>query len=72
MMNTFEQHICSAFCCWSWVVAKDVAEALGYAIPSKAINTHCKAPEILKASEMEGLPSRGLQIIPELDLCRLL
>lgn len=28
---------------------KDVADALGYAIPSKAINTHCKGVSKLEA-----------------------
>ena len=53
-------------------MASDVAKVLGYAIPSKAVNTHCKSPRILKASEMEGLPTRGMTIIPERDVYRLI
>ena len=48
----------------------DVAKALGYAIPSKAINTHCKG-----VSKME-IPTAGgkqeMQIIPEGDVYRLI
>lgn len=51
-------------------VAKDVALALGYSIPHKAITTHCKG-----GSKME-LPTRGGQqkmiVIPESDLYRLI
>lgn len=48
---------------------KDVADALGYAIPSKAINDHCKG-----VSKMEVPTSSGNQImlfITESDLYRL-
>lgn len=48
----------------------DVARALGYAIPSKAVNTHCKG-----VSKME-VPTRGgkqeMLFIPEGDLYRLI
>lgn len=51
-------------------VGKDVALALGYSIPHKAITTHCKG-----YSKME-LPTRGGQqkmiVIPESDLYRLI
>ncbi|MEB0133454.1 BRO family protein [Pseudomonas sp. CCI2.4] len=50
-------------------VAKDVAEALGYANTSKAINTHCKAVSTCH-TEMGG-QVRSIQIIPERDLYRL-
>lgn len=50
-------------------VAKDVAEALGYANTSKAINTHCKAISTCH-TEMGG-QVRNIQIIPERDLYRL-
>ena len=48
---------------------KDVATALGYAIPSKAINTHCKG-----VSKMEAPTKSGVQtmlFIPEGDVYRL-
>ena len=48
----------------------DVAKALGYAIPSKAINTHCKG-----VSKMEVPTNGGLQqmlFITEGDLYRLI
>ena len=48
----------------------DVAKALGYAIPSKAVNAHCKG-----VSKME-VPTRGgiqqMLFIPEGDLYRLI
>lgn len=48
----------------------DVAKALGYAIPSKAVNTHCKG-----VSKMEAPTNGGIQellFIPEGDLYRLI
>lgn len=48
----------------------DVAKALGYAIPSKAVNTHCKG-----VSKMEVPTNGGKQemlFIPEGDLYRLI
>ncbi|MBX9404563.1 Rha family transcriptional regulator [Pseudomonas baetica] len=50
-------------------IAKDVAEALGYANTSKAINAHCKAVSTCH-TEMGG-QVRAAQIIPERDLYRL-
>ncbi|MCK9728570.1 BRO-N domain-containing protein [Pseudomonas syringae] len=50
-------------------IAKDIAEALGYANTSKAINTHCKAVSTCH-TEMGG-QVRAVQIIPERDLYRL-
>lgn len=50
-------------------IAKDVAEALGYANTSKAINAHCKAVSTCH-TEMGG-QVRAVQIIPERDLYRL-
>lgn len=50
--------------------ASDVAKALGYAIPSKAVNTHCKG-----VSKMEVPTSGGRQnmlFIPEGDVYRLI
>ena len=52
-----------------WFIAKDVAEALGYANTSKAINAHCKAVNTCR-TEMGG-QVRAVQIIPERDLYRL-
>jgi prophage antirepressor-like protein len=52
-----------------WFIAKDVAEALGYANTSKAINAHCKAVNTCH-TEMGG-QVRAVQIIPERDLYRL-
>lgn len=52
-----------------YFVASDVAKALGYAIPSKAVNTHCKG-----VSKMEVPTNGGVQqmlIIPEGDIYRL-
>lgn len=48
----------------------DVAKALGYSIPSKAVNTHCKG-----VSKMEVPTKGGIQqmlFIPEGDLYRLI
>ena len=48
----------------------DVARALGYSIPSKAVNTHCKG-----VSKMEAPTSGGVQkllFIPEGDVYRLI
>ena len=53
-----------------YAVGSDVAKALGYAIPSKAINTHCKG-----VSKMEVPTNGGVQemlIIPEGDIYRLI
>ncbi|MEX5531468.1 BRO-N domain-containing protein [Pseudomonas syringae] len=52
-----------------YFIAKDIAEALGYANTSKAINTHCKAVSTCH-TEMGG-QVRAVQIIPERDLYRL-
>jgi prophage antirepressor-like protein len=56
-----------------WFVAKDVAEVLGYANSSRSIQDHCKAAQILKSTDSVVLeiPPRGLQIIPERDVYRL-
>ncbi|WP_304067520.1 phage antirepressor [Megamonas hypermegale] len=50
--------------------ASDIAKALGYAIPTKAVNTHCKG-----VSKMEVPTNGGKQImlfIPEGDVYRLI
>lgn len=53
-----------------YFVGSDIAKALGYAIPSKAVNTHCKG-----VSKMEVPSNGGKQetlIIPEGDVYRLI
>lgn len=57
-----------------WFVAKDVAEVLGYSDVAYAIRTHCKSSEVLKHEESSSLTSspRGITIIPERDLYRLI
>ncbi|NYZ69985.1 hypothetical protein H0A36_28635, partial [Endozoicomonas sp. SM1973] len=57
-----------------WFVAKDVAQLLGYARPSDAVAAHCKATSLLKYGEIPTLetPPRGLTIIPESDVFRLI
>lgn len=53
-----------------YAVGSDVAKALGYAIPSKAVNTHCKG-----VSKMEVPTNGGIQemlIITEGDIYRLI
>lgn len=57
-----------------WFVANDVAAALGYAVPKKAVIDHCKYAEIFKGTEsvpLTGSP-RGISIIPESDVYRLI
>lgn len=53
-----------------YFIGKDVAKALGYSIPSKAVNTHCKG-----VSKME-VPTKGgtqeMLVITEGDLYRLI
>ena len=57
-----------------WFIAKDIAEALGYSNPSRSVQDHCKYVKILKTTKSVPLeiPSRGLQIIPESDVYRLI
>lgn len=49
---------------------KDVATALGYAIPSKAINTHCKGVSKTEVPTNGG--KQEMLFIPEGDLYRLI
>lgn len=51
-------------------VAKDVAEALGYARPDQAIAKHCKA--VLTSPLDSGGQVRHMKIIPERDVYRLI
>lgn len=57
-----------------WFVAKDVAAALGYRDTDASVRRHCKSLQFLKPDEASGLdvPSRGLVIIPEADVYRLI
>lgn len=57
-----------------WFVAKDVAAAIGYRDTDAAVRRHCKSLSFLKPDEASGLavPSRGLSIIPEADVYRLI
>lgn len=56
-------------------VAMDVARALGYATPQKAISDHCKSLIKIKCSEMEHLGftpiPQGVTLIHESDVYRL-
>lgn len=57
-----------------WFVANDVASALGYAVPKKAVIDHCKYAEIFKGTDSVPLTDspRGISIIPESDVYRLI
>lgn len=57
-----------------WFVARDVALALGYSDLDKAVRNHCKYAKIFKSANSVGLTSspRGLSIIPEADVYRLI
>lgn len=57
-----------------WFVGREVALILGYKRPADAVRQHCKAAKLLKVGEMPTLelPSRGVLIIPERDLYRLI
>lgn len=63
-IRTIEENEQVLFC------GSDIAKALGYAIPSKAVNTHCKG-----VSKMEAPSAGGVQqmlFIPEGDVYRLI
>ena len=61
-----------------YFLGKQVADFLGYTNPSKALNDHCKSLKMLKHNDSLALeygldvPPRGLLIIPEPDLYRLI
>lgn len=57
-----------------WFVARDVAEALGYAKPQNAVSAHCKYPKLFNGPESGRLTDspRGITIIPERDVYRLI
>lgn len=56
-----------------WFIAKDVCDILGYSDHNDAIKNHCKYPKLLKTgySPVLKIPPRGLLIINEADLYRL-
>lgn len=54
----------------AWFVAKDVATALGYANPQKAVRDHCKAARPVGVNGSFSLDPQTV-IIPERDLYRL-
>ncbi len=57
-----------------WFIAKDVATALGYENPRKAVRDHCKHVKLLKSNESElfTISPRGMNIISEQDVYRLI
>lgn len=57
-----------------WFVARDVALALGYEKPQKAVAMHCKYSELFKGSDLGLLefPPRGMLFIRESDVYRLI
>lgn len=56
-----------------WFVASEVAGALGYQNPRKAVIDHCKHVKLLKSNACFSLTSspQGINIIPEGDVYRL-
>ena len=59
-----------------WFVAKDVAEALGYTNPQKAVRDHCKHATLLRSNDSFtlnlGRNNYGITIIPKADVYRLI
>lgn len=56
-----------------WFVARDVAAALGFADPSRAVIQHCKkaVKTTILANRKDGNPPMNISLIPESDLYRL-
>lgn len=52
-----------------WFVAKDVATALGYADPGRAVRAHCKGGGEMPSPSVGG--TQTVKIIPESDVYRL-
>lgn len=52
-------------------IAKDVADALGYARPSDAVATHCKRQANTAIRSNSSEQARSMTIIPESDVYRL-
>ena len=65
-VRTIEEHGKILFC------GKDVAMALGYAIPQKAIKDHCKAKGVLKRNTLTNGGRQSLVYIDEGNLYRLI
>lgn len=55
----------------SYVVANDVAKALGYTNPSKATNDHCKKSKMVWGNDSLGRRQQ-FKVIPEGDIYRLI
>jgi len=57
-----------------WFIGREVAAILGYKNTAEAIKDHCKYMKLLKNSKtlLLEIPSRGLQIINEKDVYRLI
>lgn len=56
-----------------WFVAMDVAAALGYADPSRAVIQHCKKSiKTTKLANHQGEPPVNISLIPESDVYRLI
>ena len=57
-----------------WFIGKDIAESLGYKDTKKALKSHCKYAELFKGGVSPPLnfPPRGMTIIPESDMYRLI
>jgi anti-repressor protein len=61
----------------TWFVGQQVAKPLGYSNPGDAIRTLCKHSKIFNHNELLSLgftdaPFRGLLMIPEGDVMRLI
>lgn len=54
----------------SYFVGSDIAKALGYAIPHKAVQTHCKG--VLKWNIPTSSGNQDVLVIPEGDIYRLI
>lgn len=57
-----------------WFIGKQVAGILGYVNGSRDIQNHCKYVKLLKSTDtvLLEIPPRGIQIINEFDLYRLI
>lgn len=57
-----------------WFAASDVARALGYTNPHKAVQDHCKYVKLFRPNELLGLElnPRGENFIPEPDVYALI
>lgn len=57
-----------------WFVARDIAIALGYADPSRAVVQHCKKAikTTILANRKDGNPPINISLVPESDMYRLI